>query len=180
MNYNEDSIISERFKIDFLPKYSILISHFLKGKGMKSLLTLLSIGAFFVAGCNSSQTVRNYPGEVSMNEPQSTPSGLKYVDMVVGTGASPTTGKNVTVHYSGYLTDGKKFDSSVDRNKPFSFAIGVGQVIKGWDEGVASMKVGGKRKLIIPSALGYGSRGAGAAIPPNAELIFDVELLGVE
>lgn len=115
-----------------------------------------------------------------MNEPQSTPSGLKYVDMVVGTGASPTNGKNVTVHYSGYLTDGKKFDSSVDRNKPFSFAIGVGQVIKGWDEGVASMKVGGKRKLIIPSALGYGSRGAGAVIPPNAELIFDVELLGVE
>lgn len=108
------------------------------------------------------------------------PSGLKYIDEVVGTGASPKHGKTVTVHYTGRLTDGKKFDSSVDRNKPFSFIIGVGQVIKGWDEGVLSMKVGGKRKLIIPASLGYGARGAGGVIPPNAELHFDVELISVE
>jgi peptidylprolyl isomerase len=109
-----------------------------------------------------------------------TASGLKYIDEVVGTGASPTKGKKVTVHYTGTLTDGKKFDSSVDRGQPFSFVIGVGQVIAGWDEGVASMKVGGKRKLMIPSKLGYGARGAGGVIPPNADLNFDVELLGVE
>jgi len=108
-----------------------------------------------------------------------TASGLKYVDVVVGKGASPTTGKTVKVHYTGTLENGKKFDSSVDRNEPFSFTIGVGQVIKGWDEGVMTMKVGGKRKLIIPSNLGYGARGAGGAIPPNATLLFDVELLDV-
>ena len=106
-------------------------------------------------------------------------SGLKYVDVVVGKGASPAAGKQVKVHYTGTLEDGKKFDSSVDRNEPFSFTIGVGQVIKGWDEGVMTMKVGGKRKLIIPSKLGYGAQGAGRAIPPNATLLFDVELLDV-
>jgi len=90
-----------------------------------------------------------YPGEVTTNESQLTPSGLQFIEMTVGGGESPSTGKKVTVHYTGYLTDGKKFDSSVDRNSPFSFVIGYGQVIKGWDEGVASMKVGGKRKLII-------------------------------
>jgi peptidylprolyl isomerase len=109
-----------------------------------------------------------------------TPSGLKYIDEQEGTGPSPTKGKRVTVHYTGTLTDGKKFDSSKDRNEPFQFVIGVGQVIKGWDEGVMSMKVGGKRKLMIPSALGYGARGAGGVIPPNADLNFDVELLGVD
>jgi peptidylprolyl isomerase len=109
-----------------------------------------------------------------------TPSGLKYVDEVVGDGGSPTKGKKVTVHYTGTLTDGKKFDSSKDRGQPFKFVIGVGQVIAGWDEGVMSMKVGGKRKLIIPANLGYGARGAGGVIPPNAELHFDVELLGVD
>jgi peptidylprolyl isomerase len=108
-----------------------------------------------------------------------TSSGLKYIDEVVGTGDSPAKGKSVKVHYTGRLIDGKKFDSSVDRGQPFVFSIGVGQVIKGWDEGVMSMKVGGKRQLIIPPDLGYGARGAGGAIPPNAELIFDVELLGV-
>lgn len=108
-----------------------------------------------------------------------TASGLKYVDVVVGKGTSPTAGKNVKVHYTGTLENGRKFDSSLDRNEPFSFTIGVGQVIKGWDEGVMTMKVGGKRKLIIPSQLGYGARGAGGAIPPNATLLFDVELLDV-
>jgi peptidylprolyl isomerase len=108
-----------------------------------------------------------------------TPSGLKYTDAVVGDGASPEKGKRVTVHYTGTLTNGKKFDSSVDRGQPFTFNIGVGQVIQGWDEGVMSMKVGGKRTLVIPPDLGYGSRGAGGVIPPNAELIFHVELLGV-
>lgn len=108
-----------------------------------------------------------------------TPSGLRYVDTVVGSGASPQKGKLVTVHYTGCLTDGKKFDSSVDRGTPFQFVIGVGQVIRGWDEGVATMQVGGKRTLHVPGALGYGERGYPGLIPPNAELVFDVELLGV-
>jgi hypothetical protein len=109
-----------------------------------------------------------------------TPSGLKYIDQKVGDGASPAPGKEVTVHYTGTLENGTKFDSSVDRGQPFTFKIGVGQVIKGWDEGVMSMKVGGKRKLIIPGNLGYGAMGSGSKIPPNATLHFDVELLGVK
>lgn len=113
------------------------------------------------------------------NQEVTTPSGLKYVDQTVGTGDVAIVGKNVSVHYTGWLENGKKFDSSVDRGQPFSFPLGAGRVIKGWDEGVQGMKVGGKRKLTIPSDLGYGSRGAGGVIPPNATLIFDVELLGV-
>ena len=108
-----------------------------------------------------------------------TPSGLKYIDQEVGTGDVAVTGKTASVHYTGWLENGKKFDSSVDRGQPFSFPLGAGRVIKGWDEGVQGMKVGGKRKLTIPSDLGYGSRGAGGVIPANATLIFDVELLGV-
>jgi len=109
-----------------------------------------------------------------------TSSGLKYLDQAVGTGEAAVAGKNVSVHYTGWLENRKKFDSSVDRGQPFSFPLGAGRVIKGWDEGVQGMKVGGKRKLTIPSDLGYGSRGAGGVIPPNATLIFDVELLGVK
>jgi peptidylprolyl isomerase len=108
-----------------------------------------------------------------------TDSGLQYVDLVEGTGAMPQAGQRVTVHYTGTLEDGTKFDSSRDRGRPFSFQIGVGQVIKGWDEGVGTMRVGGRRKLVIPSELGYGSRGAGGVIPPNATLLFDVELLRI-
>ena len=111
---------------------------------------------------------------------QSTPSGLQYEDLVVGTGDSPRQGQTASVHYTGWLDNGQKFDSSLDRGRPFEFQVGAGQVIKGWDEGVATMKVGGKRKLLIPPDLGYGSRGAGGAIPPNANLTFEVELLGVK
>ena len=116
--------------------------------------------------------------------PVTTSSGLQVIDTKPGTGAQPRSGQTVTVHYTGWLYEngakGKKFDSSVDRNEPFEFPVGAGRVIKGWDEGVGSMKVGGKRTLIIPPQLGYGARGAGGAIPPNATLIFDVELLGVK
>jgi peptidylprolyl isomerase len=109
-----------------------------------------------------------------------TPSGLKYIEIKEGTGATPKPRQTVVVHYTGTLENGKKFDSSRDRGQPFSFNIGVGQVIKGWDEGLSTMKVGGQRQLIIPPELGYGARGAGGVIPPNATLIFDVELLDVK
>jgi peptidylprolyl isomerase len=123
--------------------------------------------SYFLLSVNSSR------GEVT------TPSGLKYTDEVVGTGPSPTIGSNVTVHYTGTLENGTKFDSSVDRHQPLTFVIGTGSVIKGWDEGVMSMKVGGKRKLIIPPNLAYGAAGR-SGIPPNSTLNFDVELLGVK
>lgn len=109
-----------------------------------------------------------------------TSSGLQYWDIKVGTGAVAANGHRVRVHYTGWLTNGTKFDSSVDRGQPFVFPLGAGRVIRGWDEGVAGMKVGGKRQLRIPSDLGYGARGAGNVIPPNATLVFDVELLGVD
>ncbi|RKX19259.1 MAG: FKBP-type peptidyl-prolyl cis-trans isomerase [Candidatus Zixiibacteriota bacterium] len=113
-----------------------------------------------------------------------TESGLKYIEVELGEGSEAKAGMTVEVHYTGWLDEkgekGKKFDSSVDRGTPFSFPLGAGRVIKGWDEGVAGMKIGGKRTLIIPADLGYGSRGAGGVIPPNATLIFDVELLGVK
>ena len=108
-----------------------------------------------------------------------TASGLKYTDVKVGSGTEATAGKTVDVHYTGWLLDGKKFDSSKDRGQPFNFPLGGGAVIKGWDEGVAGMKVGGTRILMIPPELGYGARGAGGVIPPNATLKFEVELLGV-
>jgi FKBP-type peptidyl-prolyl cis-trans isomerase len=121
----------------------------------------------------------NAPTKVT-GAPTKLPDGLEYWDIKKGTGAIAESGHRVKVHYTGWLTNGKKFDSSVDRNEPFQFTLGGGEVIKGWDEGVAGMKVGGKRQLRIPPDLGYGARGAGGVIPPNATLIFDVELLGVQ
>jgi peptidylprolyl isomerase len=127
---------------------------------------------------------------VIMSEPAdaqtvtTTPSGLQIIDLQIGTGSSPKPGQICVMHYTGWLYEngkkGAKFDSSLDRGKPFEFPIGQHQVIAGWDEGVATMKAGGKRTLIIPPELGYGARGAGGVIPPNATLIFDVELLGVK
>ena len=123
------------------------------------------------------------PAIAQTGKTMTTPTGLQITDTKAGTGASPKTGQTCVMHYTGWLYEngqkGKKFDSSVDRGEPFEFPIGVKRVIAGWDEGVSTMKVGGKRTLIIPPALGYGARGAGGVIPPNATLIFDVELLGV-
>ena len=120
----------------------------------------------------------------SAGRPMTTASGLQIIDTQAGNGATPKAGQTCVMHYTGWLYEngakGKKFDSSVDRGQPFEFPIGAGRVIKGWDEGVATMKVGGKRTLIIPPALGYGERGAGSVIPPNATLMFEVELLGVK
>lgn len=124
------------------------------------------------------------PAAAQAKKTMTTASGLQITDSVVGTGETPKPGQTCVMHYTGWLyvngMKGKKFDSSVDRNEPFEFPIGRGRVIKGWDEGVATMKVGGKRTLIIPPSLGYGERGAGGVIPPNATLMFDVELLGVK
>jgi FKBP-type peptidyl-prolyl cis-trans isomerase len=121
----------------------------------------------------------NVPTKVA-GDPVKTPDGLEFWDIRKGTGAVAENGHKVRVHYTGWLTTGKKFDSSVDAGQPFSFTLGAGEVIKGWDEGVAGMKVGGKRQLRIPPDLAYGARGSGAVIPPNATLIFDVRLLAVD
>jgi FKBP-type peptidyl-prolyl cis-trans isomerase FkpA len=118
-----------------------------------------------------------YTRETERMPPTTTASGLVFEELVVGTGNAAASGQKVSVHYTGWLTNGTKFDSSKDRGEPFVFPLGKGHVIKGWDEGVAGMKVGGKRKLTIPPALGYGARGAGGVIPPNATLVFEVELL---
>lgn len=119
-------------------------------------------------------------GPMTIDKPQITDSGLQYTDLEVGTGDEASAGQTVVVHYRGTLEDGSQFDASYDRGQPFSFPLGAGRVIKGWDEGVQGMKVGGKRKLVIPPDLGYGARGAGGVIPPNATLIFEVELLEVK
>jgi len=118
-----------------------------------------------------------FPLAASGEDYTTTASGLRYLDLVEGKGAHPKKGQTIVVHYTGWLKDGTKFDSSLDRHDPLSFRIGVGQVIRGWDEGLLTMRVGGKRRLIIPPKLGYGARGAGGAIPPNATLVFEVELL---
>src|SRR5689334_1595347 len=142
-----------------------------------SAFAIISIGAV-------STSVSTTASAQTAGKTMTTASGLQITDSVVGTGASPKPGQICVMHYTGWLYEngqkGKKFDSSVDRNEPFEFPIGKGRVIAGWDEGVATMKVGGKRTLIIPPALGYGARGAGGVIPPNATLMFDVELLSVK
>ena len=142
-------------------------------------LGLVTVLAGVYAAAKPTTAVAETAGET-----MTTPSGLKFTDSKIGTGASPKTGQTCVMHYTGWLyqdgAKGKKFDSSLDRGEPFEFAIGKGEVIGGWDEGVATMKAGGKRTLIIPPQLGYGARGAGGVIPPNATLIFEVELLEVK
>lgn len=150
---------------------------------------LAVIGVMVLAGVSRSVAIDSAPTndaqtkEKSMQKtdtkPTTTGSGLQYIDFKVGDGASPQPGETAIVHYTGWLDNGTKFDSSRDRGKPFGFKVGAHQVIQGWDEGVATMKVGGTRRLIIPPNLGYGQRGAGAVIPPNARLTFDVELIDV-
>lgn len=144
----------------------------------QKFIGLLLLFTIFGTTSASSETSTSSPTKVT-GEPQKTRDGLQYWDIVVGTGATAIAGKRVSVHYTGWLANGKKFDSSVDRGKAFVFLLGAGDVIKGWDEGVVGMKVGGKRQLRVPEDLGYGPRGAPGAIPPYATLIFDVELLGV-
>src|SRR5436309_13540105 len=145
-----------------------------------SRLAAIAVATAAVASANVPITA----AAQTAGKPMTTASGLQIIDSKEGTGASPKPGQTCVMHYTGWLYEngqkGKKFDSSVDRNEPFDFPIGQGRVIKGWDEGVATMKVGGKRTLIIPPALGYGARGAGGGIPPTATLMFDVELLAVK
>jgi FKBP-type peptidyl-prolyl cis-trans isomerase len=147
----------------------------------RALLTslLLVAGALSTSALATQEGKPMEPAKDTAAKETVTPSGLKYVDQKTGTGAEAKSGDVVSVHYTGWLENGTKFDSSRDRNEPFRFKLGAGQVIKGWDEGVAGMKAGGKRKLTIPAELGYGKRGAGGVIPPNAILVFEVELLGI-
>ncbi len=141
------------------------------------LLLVIAGGAYFIFF--SPKSSQKKPASASGNS-VTTSSGLQYQDLVVGTGAEAKAGSTVSVNYTGWLENGTKFDSSLDRGQPFSFTLGAGQVIRGWDEGVVGMKVGGKRKLVIPANLAYGAQGAGGVIPPNATLIFEVDLLNVQ
>ena len=143
----------------------------------RKLLIMMGLAVPLAASAQMSEPSATAPGSQYQ---VTTPSGLQYTDTVVGTGATPHAGQSVTVHYTGTLTNGQKFDSSRDHGKPFTFVIGKGQVIQGWDEGVMGMKVGGTRELKIPADLGYGARGAPPVIPPNATLLLTVELLDVK
>ena len=143
---------------------------------MRHAIALMAVGLMLCAGCGA-DTPKENPAAV---ETMTTSSGLKYVDIKIGDGPMPKAGQVVSVHYTGWLVDGKKFDSSYDRKEPLEFSIGKGQVIKGWDEGVGSMRVGGKRKLIIAPQLAYGERGIEGVIPPKATLVFEVELLEIK
>jgi len=155
----------------------------------RGLVLLLFAASLFFSACRQSDVapkgskpespMNDQAGTAGSDKMIKTPSGLQYEDLVPGSGASPAPGKKVVVHYTGWLTDGKKFDSSLDKNEPFTFVIGAGQVIPGWDEGVMTMKIGGKRRLVIPATLGYGAAGAGGVIPPNATLVFEVLLLDI-
>jgi peptidylprolyl isomerase len=153
---------------------------------MRAVIRALAITALVagLAGAVEIDSIHPATAQTAGKKIMTTASGLKYIDETVGTGPAPKPGQTAVVHYTGWLyingAKGNKFDSSVDRNEPFEFPVGRGRVIKGWDEGVASMKVGGKRTLIIPPELGYGARGAGGVIPPNATLMFDVELLAIK
>ncbi len=144
------------------------------------LATLLAWPYAQAAHKKSPKAAATKPAAAQPAKPVTTASGLIYQDVAIGKGAAAKAGDTVVVHYTGWLTDHTKFDSSRDRNEPFEFPLGVGRVIAGWDEGVAGMKVGGRRKLTIPPNLGYGAAGAGGVIPPNATLLFDVELLGIK
>ena len=144
-----------------------------------SLVFALLVTVGIACTQSDSSATPNQPSEVDMDSTITTPSGLQYKDLVVGTGEKARSGATAVVHYTGWLMDGTKFDSSLDRGVPFAFVIGRGQVISGWDEGVGSMNVGGKRELIIPPDLGYGDQGAAGVIPPGATLKFEVELIGL-
>jgi FKBP-type peptidyl-prolyl cis-trans isomerase FkpA len=165
-------------------KYSPTLEENMNARNRIPICLLWSLLAWAVlpmipAAAQSNNPNPSGPTQVE-GEPVKTASGLQYWEIKTGEGETAAKGQMVRVHYTGWLTDGSKFDSSVDRGQPFVFALGAGRVIKGWDEGVAGMKVGGKRQLRIPPELGYGERGAGGGlIPPNATLIFDVELLGI-
>ena len=152
-----------------------------KKSNRKNVIIIGAIVAAFVIGA----AALLFSGKGSKNagkfgEEVTTPSGLKYIDEVIGTGPSPLRGRTVTVHYTGMLEDGTKFESSLDRGQPYDFRIGVGGVVKGWDEGIMTMRIGGRRRLIIPPDLGYGATGRPPLIPPNSTLIFDIELINVK
>ncbi len=154
----------------------------------KSIAIVTSVFLIIIAGCSSSDTKMEnkpaktapYPGELTVNQEVKTASGVKYIDMKEGDGDTPKRGRRIKVHYTGYLMDGTTFDTSRDDNEPLSFILGAGQVIDGWEEGISTMKIGGKRKLIVPPELGYGAEGYPELIPGNSVIVFDVELLDVQ